>query len=152
VVGDGSTTVARLVARTNQTRRSAPVERGGAAITDDADLRATLSEQGLAPSSVPAFGRRVVLKTAINEGAIADHEPATDMLCRSIIDDAARAATIAGTRLVGVDIITTDPTLPLTHSGGCVLEVNTTPGLVYHYHQRPGQTHVARAILEQLIG
>ena len=152
VVGDGTTTIARLIERTNQARRNTPVERGAALITDDADLRATLSEQGLAPSSVPASGRRVVLKTAINEGAIADHEPATDLLCHSIIDDAARAATIADTRLVGVDVITTDPTVPLTRSGGCILEINTTPGLVYHYHERPGQIHVTRAILERVIG
>jgi cyanophycin synthetase len=150
VIGDGTSTIARLIARTNEARHSSPVERGGAAITIDADLRATLSEQALALSSVPALGRRIVLKTAINEGAIADHEPATDLLCRSIVDSAATAATIAGTRLVGVDVITTDPTVPLARSGGCVLEINTTPGLAYHYHQRPGQIHVARVILERL--
>jgi len=68
------------------------------------------------------------------------------------MEDAALAATIAGTRLVGVDVITADPTLPLARSGGCILEINTTPGLVYHYHQRAGQIHVARVILERLIG
>ena len=152
VIGDGTSTIDRLIERANDARRSAPVERGGASITKDADLRTTLADQQLTLSSVPVAGRRVPLKTAINEGAIADQEPATGLLCPPIMEDAALAATIAGTRLVGVDVITADPTLPLARSGGCILEINTTPGLVYHYHQRAGQIHVARVILERLIG
>jgi D-alanine-D-alanine ligase-like ATP-grasp enzyme len=54
--------------------------------------------------------------------------------------------------LVGVDVITTDPGRPLADVGGVVLEVNTTPGLSYHYHGNPGGVDVATVVLARLAG
>jgi cyanophycin synthetase len=34
----------------------------------------------------------------------------------------------------GIDIITLDPSVPLSESGGVINEVNTTPGLHHHYN------------------
>jgi cyanophycin synthetase len=148
IVGDGRHSVRALIERANAARATVVIERGGPSITRDADLMATLAQQGLRLSPVPALGRSVTLKIAVNDGAIADVAPAADRLCASIVED---AATVVGTGLVGVDVITTDPSVPLTRSGGRVLEINTTPGLVCHYHRRP-RTNVARDILERLSG
>lgn len=150
VVGDGHSTVRKLILQANTVRQTSPVEGGASMITDDRDLSATLAAQGFDRSSVPADGHRVVLKTSINEGAIADHVSATARLCPSIIEQGAEAATVAGTRLVGVDVITSDPSVPLTTSHGCILEINTTPGLVYHYHHQSGQVDVCREVLNRL--
>ena len=37
------------------------------------------------------------------------------------------------------------------YSGGVILEVNTTPGFHYHYHQNDGSYPVAARVLEQLF-
>ena len=38
-----------------------------------------------------------------------------------------------GSDFLGVDVITTDPTVPLAAAGGVINEVNTTPALHHHY-------------------
>lgn len=152
VVGDGASTVRGLVLRSAVERGTDPVERGGDVVTIDDDMRLTLGRQGLALDSVPDAGTTVVLKTAVNEGAIADQEPVRDSLCPDLVDQCARAARLVGGRLVGVDVITPDPSKPLNAVGGCVLEVNTTPGLAYHYHGRPGGVDVAETLLRRLAG
>jgi cyanophycin synthetase len=152
VVGDGVTTVRGLVQRSNVRRAASPVERGGLVVTVDEDMRLTLAGQGLGLGSVPAAGTVVTLKTAVNEGAIGDQQPAWPQLCADIVEQGAQAARLVGGRLVGVDIITTDPAVPLADTGGVVLEVNTTPGLVYHYHGKPGGVDVARVVLARLSG
>lgn len=152
VVGDGASTVRGLVLRCAAERGADPVERGGDVVTIDEDMRLTLAQQGLALDSVPDAGDVVVLKTAVNEGAIADQAPARDALCSDVIEQGARAARLVGGRLVGVDVITPDPAQPLNAVGGCVLEVNTTPGLAYHCHGRPGGVDVAEIVLRRLTG
>jgi cyanophycin synthetase len=152
VVGDGVSTVRGLVLRSARNREAAPVERGGLPVTVDEDMRLTLAAQGLGPGSVPAAGTVVTLKTAVNEGAIADQTPAWPQLCADVVEQGAEAARLVGGRLVGVDVITTDPRVPLAEAGGVVLEVNTTPGLAYHYHGKPGGVDVARAVLARLAG
>lgn len=152
VVGDGESTIRNLIARLARDRSTSAVERGGLAVTIDEDLRTTLRQEGRTLDSVPEPGTVVVLKTAVNEGAIADQTPALDILCPDIIEQGARAAELVGGRLVGVDVITANPSVPLNAAGGCVLEVNTTPGLVYHYHGKPDGVDVARVLLERLAG
>jgi cyanophycin synthetase len=152
VVGDGVNTVRGLVQRAAAERQASPVERGGLALTVDEDMRITLAEQGLSLGSVPAAGTVVLLKTAVNEGAITDQRPAWPQLCADVVEQGAQAARLVGGRLVGVDVITTDPTRPLAEVGGVVLEVNTTPGLAYHYHGNPGGVDVACVVLARLAG
>jgi cyanophycin synthetase len=61
----------------------------------------------------------------------------TELLCPSLRETAERAAQVLGSDLVGVDVITTDPSRPLSEAGGCVNEVNTTPALHHHYDPHP---------------
>jgi glutathione synthase/RimK-type ligase-like ATP-grasp enzyme len=56
-----------------------------------------------------------------------------------------------GTRLAGIDVITTDPGVPLGESGGVILEVNATPGYHHHY-TRDGIFSVADLVLDKLQG
>jgi cyanophycin synthetase len=64
-----------------------------------------------------------------------------------------RAAEALGIRLAGVDVITRDPGVSLHASGGRVTEVNTTPGLHWHYLVRSPEAgvRVAVPILERLL-
>lgn len=152
VVGNGRDSLRTLIGHSAQQRATDPVEQGGAVITIDDDLRTTLRLAGLDLTSVPADGEVVELKTAVNEGAISDHVPATGLLCADIVEQGAVAAASVGGRLVGVDVITSDPTVPLNAAGGVVLEVNTTPGLSYHYHGKPGAVDVVGRVLDRLTG
>jgi cyanophycin synthetase len=120
-------------------------------LTVDLDMRHTLARQGLTLRSVPEPGRRVVLKTVSNENLGSENAPATNLLCHEVVEIGAQAARIIGARLAGIDIVTPDPSIPLSENGGVVLEVNTTPGYYYHHHQSgkpfPAATHVLRRLL-----
>lgn len=150
VVGDGERSVAEIIAEINAHRLAHADDRGESVVALDTDLTRTLSLQSLTPSSVPEAGRVVRLKTAVNDNALDDNRPARHLLHPETIELGARAAGAIGGRLVGVDVVTAEPGLPLAVSGGCVLEVNTTPGFAFHYHGKPGAVDVARVVLERL--
>ncbi|HEV3417807.1 MAG TPA: hypothetical protein VG056_13360, partial [Pirellulales bacterium] len=97
-------------------------------------------------------GTVIKLKTVVNDNCGAENATATGRLCQSVIDDGARAAAAIGVRLAGIDVITTDPSVPLAESRGVVLEVNPSPGHHCHYHKRDGVFHVAAEVLETLLG
>ena len=150
LVGDGRSTVAELVGELNARRLDRAEDRGESIVGIDTDLIRTLALQSLTTSSVPEAGRAVRLKTAVNDNALDDNRPARHLLHPDTVELGARAAAAVGARLVGVDVITSDPGVPLAAAGGCVLEVNTTPGFAFHYHGRDGAVDVARVVLERL--
>jgi len=151
VIGDGRASVRTLVDRANELRLAKGASNAQFLLTIDLDMRNALASQGLALNSMPTTGTVVTLKTAINENGGLDNRTVTDLICESIIADGASAAAAIGSRLAGVDVITPDPTVPLSESGGVICEVNTTPGLYYHYHKADGPTPVAVPILERLL-
>lgn len=151
VLGDGRSSVHDLVRAANEARVRGGAGIGQVLLESDLDLRRTLAGQGLRPSSVPAPGRRVVLKTVINQNSGSDNVAASDRLCAEVVADGARAAAAVGVRLAGVDVITTDPSVPLARSGGVIGEVNTTPGFYYHYRRTGEPFRVAEHILRHVL-
>lgn len=138
VLGDGRSTVRELIVADNALR----TERGRARLDIDADCLYTLGWQGSGLDSVPAEGREVLVKAA-EDRAAGDQElrtvyntDVTGIVSEPVRDVAERAAAVLGSDLLGVDIITPDPTLSLDESGGCINEVNTTPALHHHYDAR----------------
>jgi cyanophycin synthetase len=151
VVGDGRSTVSDLVDQANDRRLAAKAGVSQVLISVDLDMRRTLAKQGLSLSSVPAVGRNVTLKTVVNENCGADNATATDMLCRSIIEDGARAVAALGARFAGIDLILRDPSVPLSQGSGVFLEINGTPNLYFHYNKSDGSFPVAVHLLRQLL-
>jgi cyanophycin synthetase len=151
LVADGRSTVADLLNRLNADRVSRGLTGAQVLVTRDLDLRRTLARQGLHLGSVPAAGHRVILKTVINENSADDNESVRDQVCPAIIEDGLQAVSIVGARLAGVDVVTTDISRPLSETGGVILEVNTTPGFHYHYHNRSGRFAVARHVLDAIL-
>jgi D-alanine-D-alanine ligase-like ATP-grasp enzyme len=151
VVGDGRSSIRKLVQVENRARLEAGPELAQGLISTDLDMRYTLAKQGFSLSSVPKKGIVVVLKTVINENSASDNIAATKLLCDSIIQDGAAAAAAVGVSLAGVDIVTRDPAIPLVKSGGVILEVNTTPGYHYHYYRQGEACTVAVHVLSCLI-
>jgi cyanophycin synthetase len=138
LVGDGISSVAELIRAEN--KRLA--ERGEDIIGTDRDCRFTLDYQNLTLTSIPPKGqvfivqsvndpwqRRVEVRTVYNKAV-------TDLVCDSLKKNAESAAESLGSRFIGVDFITKDPTVPLEESGGAIIEANTTPGLHHHYDLR----------------
>jgi cyanophycin synthetase len=152
VVGDGQTSVAGLFARANRERRRHGRRAAQVLIGADLDMQLTLARQGLAPDAVPEAGRVVALKAVINDNSGRENVSALAAICPAVIEAARRAAAAVGSELAGVDVITPDPSRPLAETGGVVLEVNTTPGYYYHYHQREGPVRVATQVLRHLFG
>ncbi len=156
IVGDGRSTILQLVHRLNEQREKAGTGLSQTLLSIDMDMRRTLAKQGLTLRSVPAAGRTVTLKTVVNENGGADNATVTHLLCRSIVVAGAAATQAVGIRFAGIDIVTTDPTIPLAESGGVILEVNGTPNLYYHYHKQdgtfPAATHLLGALLQPSAG
>jgi cyanophycin synthetase len=152
VIGDGRSSLRRLVAQANAERAQRGRQLSHGLLSIDLDMKRTLARQGYSFRSVPRAGTVVTLKTAINENGGADNITATDLLCPEVIAEGARAARITGVRLAGVDVLTRDPTVPLHEAGGVILEVNSPPGYFWHYHKRDGSFALAVPVLRCLLG
>ncbi|MCW2706459.1 MAG: hypothetical protein JWM22_301 [Frankiales bacterium] len=152
VLGDGRSTVGALVAQENARRRADPAHAGLYPITVDLDAVFTLHAAGLGLRSVPPQGTRVTVKTAVNENGPRDN----DLVVPShhLREAAVRAAEALGAELAAVEIITPDASRPLGPAGGVVVEINTSPGLHYHYQvTNPSAAEpVAARVLERLLG
>lgn len=151
VVGDGTSSIARLVDRLNDERLRHGAGVSQVLLSVDLDLRRTLAKQGLSLRSVPAKGQAVTLKTVVNENAAAENTTATPRLCPAVIEAGARAARALGARFAGIDLVTPDPSVPLNQSGGVILEVNGTPNLYYHYKKADGPCPVCDHLLRCLL-
>lgn len=150
--GDGVSKVSELIRADNHRRRCS----GEIILGIDRDCLFTLGYQNLTLESVPKENREFVAKS-INDpiGKRAEvrtvyNKVVTDLICRSLIDNVESAARILRSEFVGVDIITTDPAVPLEKSGGVISEVNTTPGLHHHYNVESRRERYPQAAVEAL--
>jgi D-alanine-D-alanine ligase-like ATP-grasp enzyme len=136
LVGDGRSSVRDLLTAENDRRHAAAGGDRTWELVADLDTVLTLKEQGLTLGSAPPAGESVVVKTVINSNGPEFNESVRDEVSDALVADAARASTVLGVRLAGVDIITPDCRQSLAAAGGVILEVNATPGLHYHYDIR----------------
>jgi len=153
LIGNGRATVEQLIAGENDRRVRA---RGAAKLSlleVNLDMVIALEREGLTLSSVPAAGRRVRLGTVTNNNALEDNETYCEEVAAEILSQARAARRAVGLRLVGVDLITSDPTLPLAQTGGVINEMNGMPGLHHHYLVADSQhaTRVAVPVLERVL-
>ncbi len=153
VVGDGASSIRELISEENSRRSRLRGAEGLTWLRIDADCRNTLRRAGMSPASVPAKGVEVVVKQAANDNSSRENESVTGLFCEEVVRAGAAAAEILGVRLAGVDMITTDPGLPLQETGGVINEVNTTPGLHYHYQirNRDAGRRVVEPILQEIL-
>ena len=106
------------------------------------DCRFTLDYQNLSLSSVPSKGQSFVVQSVSDaqqrrtEVRTVYNETVTGLVCGTLKRNAELVAQTLRSRFTGVDLVTTDPTIPLEESGGAIIEANTTPGLHHHYDLR----------------
>ena len=153
VVGDGVADVRELVARVNADPRRCADHAGvlSPVILDDVAL-AVLAEQGLAPESVPAPGRGVLLRKSANLSTGGTAEDVTDLVHPEVAARAVEAARVVGLDIAGIDIVAEDIGRPLEAQGGVVVEVNAAPGLRMHLEPSAGTPRdVGAAIVDTLF-
>jgi cyanophycin synthetase len=151
LIADGRTTLAEQIRAINVRRLAQGAELSQVQLTIDMDLHRTLARQGHTLRSIPPEGTMVKIKTVINENAAADNEAAMHLLCKEIVEAGRAAAGALRVRLAGVDVISRDPSRPLSETGGAILEVNTTPNYYYHYRKQGGCCPVALHVLRRLL-
>lgn len=151
VTGDGKATIEELIEAENRRRMEIGIAACQSLIKIDGELRRTLRRGGRTLSSVPGAGEVVLLKSVVNDNRREDNVSAAETLCPAVVAAGAAAAAAIGVRLAGVDVITPDPSRPLTDVGGVVIEVNADPGFYYHYYKRNGRVPVATIVLQRLL-
>ena len=153
VTGDGTSTIAQLVAATNQDPR-----RGDGHATPLTKLAldpvslAVLAEAGYTPGSVPAKGEVVVLRRTANLSTGGTSLDVTDEVHPEIKAMALRAVRTIGLDIAGVDLVCKDITAPLAEAGAYIIEINASPGLRMHLYPEEGQPRdVAGLIVNHLF-
>jgi len=134
LVGDGHSTVLELLTAENARRRASDGATAVGPITVKLDTLFALQRAGLHFRSVPAEGSTFAVSGRSNEGAAEDSEsvPLTEV-CEALLAQVRAAVEAVELRLAGVDVVTADLSRTLGDARGVVLEVNTTPGVHYHY-------------------
>ncbi len=148
--GDGRSSIKQLIDADNERLLQRGVGLDRSPFTIDHELRRALRDTGRQMSTVPASGELVRLKTVVSQNGRQYNASVNDRVCSAVAQAGAQAAAAVGVRLAGVDIITPDPSKPLGEAGGAIIEVNTTPGLHYHYMVTGEPTPVALLILQRL--
>lgn len=127
ITGDGRHTLSELLQFEEANTLSKPPWRRGKVIKMDALTQAALGAQGLVPDSIPDAGQRVALRDIESSEWGGDMADATAQAHPDNIDIAVRAARLFGLRNAGIDIISTDISLPWHENGAIINEVNYAP-------------------------
>lgn len=153
VVGDGLHTVRELVDIVNQDPR-----RGEGHATSLTKIRfddiavARLEVQELTPESIPAKGRRVILRNNANLSTGGTATDVTDDVHPSVAARAVAAAQMVGLHICGVDVVCESMLRPLESQNGGVVEVNAAPGLRMHLSPSYGKGRaVGAAMIDELF-
>ncbi len=153
VTGDGRSTIGRLIEAENRRRIDGHGSAGLGLIEVDLDCLFTLERNGRTLRTVLAAGEVAPVKTATDQNGPTDNRSVIGEVSAALVDEARRAAILVGLRLVGVDVITTDPTRSLADSGGVIVDVDGRPRLHDHVlivdptMARPVAVPILRALL-----
>lgn len=154
VIGDGVHTVKQLVDKVNADPR-----RGDGHATSLTKIRfddiavARLTQQGLAPESVPEKGQRVILRNNANLSTGGTATDVTDDVHPEVAARAIAAAQVVGLHVCGVDVVAESVLRPLEEISGGIVEVNAAPGLRMHLSPSFGKgRNVGEAIVGHLFG
>lgn len=153
VVGDDRTTVSGLVAAKNlDPRRGDGHATALSRIKLDDIALCVLAEQGLEPDSVPAEGRKVLIRRNANLSTGGTAEDVTDRVHPEVAARCVEAARMVGLDIAGIDVVARDIGRPLEAQGGVIVEVNAGPGLRMHLEPSSGMPRsVGRDVIEMMF-
>lgn len=154
VAGDGKRCIRELMRHESAARLCGPYPyRALSPLTMDLECVFNLQSQGLTPRQTPATNKRIVVKSVVNQNSRWENHRVLEQVHPSIEQAGSRFVAMLGLRLVGLDFMASEVGVPLEESGGCINEVNTTPGL--HHHVLVAETDkrlpVAELILDRIF-
>jgi cyanophycin synthetase len=154
LIGDGRSSISRLVDEENRLRLQTRPIRALSPLTVDMECRLKLTQQNLKASSVPEINTRIVLKDVVNQNSAAQNHVVRDQVDPRFRRFGQEIARLFKIELLGLDIIAEDIARPLAESGGVINEINTTPGLHHHYlvSEPSERAPVGPLLLESLLG
>ena len=150
VTGDGSHTIAELVALANARPDRLPPAGLLEPLPLDDEARRLMAVDGWYPDSVPPAGRHIRLRTAANRSQGGSTEDVTAITHPDNAELACQAAALLGLDVAGIDLIAPDISRPVQGSGGGICEVNRSPSLLAHL-SAPGAPDVAGAYLDHVL-
>ena len=153
VVGDGKHTVRQLVDQVNADPR-----RGEGHATSLTKIRfddiaiGRLHAQDLEPESVPAKGRRVILRNNANLSTGGTATDVTDEVHSEVAARVIAAAQMVGVDICGVDVVCESLSRPLEEQNGGIVELNAAPGLRMHISPSFGKGRdVGNAVIDHIF-
>ncbi len=132
VIGDGKSTIKKLIEQENNKRIKSDEILTFHPLIIDMECKLKLKEQCLSISSVLNMNQKVIVKTVVNQNSCFENHVVRDEIHPSIVSTGQQIVNELGITLGGIDVITSDITVPLQQSGGVINEINTTPGLHHH--------------------
>lgn len=149
VIGDGLHTIQELIDIVNSDpRRGYGHEKVLTAIKVDHFTMGMLDKKGYTLNTIPEPKEEVWLKPTANLSTGGTATDVTDFVHPTNIFMAERIARIIGLNICGIDIMADNLSVPLSESGGSVLEVNAAPGFRMHLDPTEG---LARNVAEPVI-
>jgi cyanophycin synthetase len=153
VTGDGTHTVAELVAETNaDPRRGVGHEKVLTRVKVDNAAVALVQQQGYAMDDVPPKGERVLLTLTGNMSTGGISVDRTLDAHPDNVEIAEEAARVVGLDVAGIDFVAPDISEPVRETGGAIVEVNAAPGFRMHTHPTVGEPqYVAKPVVDLLF-
>src|SRR4051794_2587945 len=101
--------------------------------------------------SVPDEGERVYLRATANLSTGGTAIDRTDEMHPDNVTACEMAAGVVGLDIAGIDVLTTDISIPFRESGAVIIEVNAAPGVRMHTHPNEGTArNVGAPIVDML--
>ncbi len=139
VVGDGHSTIRELIETANRDpRRGSGHTKVLTHLPLDPRTDEFLATTGLTLQSVPAARERVYLRATANLSTGGTAIDRTDEIHPDNVTACEMAAGIVGLDIAGIDVLTTDISVPFRENGAVIIEVNAAPGLRMHTHPSEG--------------
>ncbi|MFL5384376.1 MAG: cyanophycin synthetase [Longimicrobiaceae bacterium] len=140
VVGDGASTIRQLIDAANRDpRRGRGHTRTLTRLPDDGVTEEFLRTRGLTCASVPAEGETVYLRATANLSTGGTSIDRTEEIHPDNVTACEMAAGIVGLDIAGIDVLSTDISVPFRENGAVIIEVNAAPGLRMHSHPTEGK-------------
>ncbi|MFT5348309.1 MAG: cyanophycin synthetase [Bacteroidia bacterium] len=153
VVGNGKSNIQQLVDEVNSDeRRGYGHEKVLTQITLNELTLTLIRGKGYTLDTILKKDEELILKDTANLSTGGTSRDVTDLVHPSNVAMAERISRIIDLDICGIDIMTSDISLPLNETGGAVLEVNAGPGFRMHLAPTQGlPRNVAAPVIDKLF-
>jgi cyanophycin synthetase len=153
VVGDGQRSIRQLIEDSNRDpRRGSGHTKVLTRLPLDARTEEFLATAARTLDCVPTRAETVFLRATANLSTGGTAVDRTDQIHPANVTACEMAAGIVGLDIAGIDVLTTDISVPFRESGAVIIEVNAAPGLRMHTHPAEGMPrNVGGAIVDMLF-